>query len=86
MNKRTKQENQSRGTRHSITCTRCISFVCSSVPCLKAGPDDFSMSSGGLKIFWGRFKMALHKKHRLLIALGNNNDVYGIFCFHWEEM
>lgn len=30
--------------------------------------------------------MALHKKHRLVIALGNNNDVYGIFCFHLEEM
>lgn len=44
------------------------------------------MSSGGFRIFGGRFKMALHKKHRVVIALGNSNDVYGIFCFHLEEM
>lgn len=29
--------------------------------------------------------MALDKKHRVAIALGNNNDIYGIFCFHLEE-
>lgn len=30
--------------------------------------------------------MALHKKHGVVIALGNADDVYGIFCFLLEEM
>lgn len=29
--------------------------------------------------------MALHKKPRVAIALGNINNVNGIFCFHLEK-
>lgn len=37
-------------------------------------------------LFRGSFKMALHKKHRVIIALGNNKDVYSIsFFFFWKK-
>lgn len=42
---------------------------------------------GGAVGWGGGFKMALHKKHRVIIALGNNNnDVYKSFFSHLEEM
>lgn len=44
------------------------------------------MCSEGFRISGGSFNMALHKKHRVAIALGNNNDVNGIFCFHLGKM
>lgn len=31
----------------------------------------------------GSFKMALHKKHRVIIALGSNKKVYSVY-FLWE--
>lgn len=43
------------------------------------------MCSEGFRISGGSFNMALHKKHRVAIALGNNSDDNGIFCFHLEK-
>lgn len=34
--------------------------------------------------FGGSFKMVLHKERRVIIALGNNNDVYNIFFFFFS--
>lgn len=51
------------------------------------------MSSAGFGMFGGHFKISLHKKHRVVIALGNNNDVLRnlLFSFgrnvirHWSN-
>lgn len=43
------------------------------------------MCSEGFRISGGSFNMALHKKHRVAIALGNN-DVNGIFLFSFGKM